>query len=458
MEKTKPIGLYGDKEILIPSYQQSPEEPKKKTKDITVCVIDKGGYLDFALELAKQVKKVYYWTPCYISMDEPQWKDALTGCGFEDEGLVRIKKLFTDYDDTGYKFSEVDLFMFLENYYADWHEMLVKQGRHCWSGGYAENLELLREQSMGVLNDVGLAVTGTKIKGLDTLESYLKDKKNMWIKTSMYRGLFETFRWDSYEESKSEIDDCSVNKSCGAGDWMQFVAQKELKTENEPGIDSYTVDGMFPDAITHGFERKNKSYVETYTLLSELDKANQICIKKLSPVLKKIGLRGFYADEKKVMDDKTVYLTDITAPRLPSPPNQILSRLYTNFAEIAWFGSHGILKQPKFAGRYGMMIFCESDWNGKHEVMLNFDKSIRDNISIGNCYKKDGKIWAIPTMHEGGGTPCTVVAIANTVDECGEILKKVDSKLKIHKGSIDLNEIEELKKLIEMGEERGQEF
>ena len=134
--------LFGDKNIIVPSNNPPYTEPEivdLKTK--TVCVVDNGLFVSWAIKLSDYFKKVYYFNP--IQSDFPTIRNMKIGDGFKE--ITTISDIWGHTDE--YNFKDVDLFLFPDCGYAGWQENLIAQGKLVWGTRYGEYLELWRWQS-----------------------------------------------------------------------------------------------------------------------------------------------------------------------------------------------------------------------------------------------------------------------------------------------------------------------
>ena len=99
-------------------------------KDKTVLIYDFGLCTEFAVRLARDFGKVYYYANWESAF--PKSNMALVGEGLE--GVTRILN-FDDYID------KADLICFFDTYSADKVDYLRKQGKRVFGAGQAEILE-----------------------------------------------------------------------------------------------------------------------------------------------------------------------------------------------------------------------------------------------------------------------------------------------------------------------------
>src|SRR5262249_46956865 len=102
---------------------------------------------------------------------------------------------------------KADLIVFVDVMFADMQVQCAKDGKRVFGARYGENLELQRWKLKELLLEWDMPVAETHfIKGIDKLRRFLQAKPDFWVKTSRFRGDFETFRAETYEHVKPRID------------------------------------------------------------------------------------------------------------------------------------------------------------------------------------------------------------------------------------------------------------
>jgi hypothetical protein len=456
-EKNKPYStaLFGNKDIIVPSNNPAPVNPDKDTKDVIALFIDSGGlFMDFAIQIAPQFKKVYYWTPCIMS-DFADFKDALLGSGLEDEGLYRIIDMWSPKEDNGYKFPEVDLFICPDIGGGGLQYQLIAMGKWVWGSRYAENMELWRWQSKQVMAGLNMPVNEvTYATGIDELREKLKGFKDRWVKISCWRHSFETFKYIDEKQSAPRLAEIEY-KHGESAKIMQFIIETPIKTTLEVGRDSYNVDGVYPKTTLYGYEIKGVAYGGLMS--NKLPKQVKYIGDKMSPIWKQYGLRGNLSDEIRIEDDTNKPFQIDFCTRLGSPPNEVLSRIITNWGDIMWYGSHGILKEPEYEFKYGVLVRIFCDWAGEHWEEIEFEKSIRKWISLRKFCKINGKYYIIPNDAKVTGIG-SIVGLGNSIDECIKKIEKIQDKVKGYDLDIKMNELPKLQEEIEKGKKVGIKF
>ena len=170
-------------------------------KDKSVLIYGHGMDVPFAQRLAREFKRVGYFTPW--TSDYPTANDLAVGSGFD--GVERIKDFWKASD-------EFDLICFFDVHTADEAEYLRKHGRLVFAPGCAEILELDRYKGRKTQSVVGLPTQRTElVKGLPHLKQRLSQVKDKYVKLSIFRGEIESFHHKDFKSSEPYLDKLAVS-------------------------------------------------------------------------------------------------------------------------------------------------------------------------------------------------------------------------------------------------------
>jgi len=429
-------------------------EKQNKLSNVEVLVIDNGQFHSFASCIAKDFKKVWYYTRWDMKgFAKPQ--DRFPGYGFPEISTIDYMFKTSDKEDE-YDFNRIGLFIFTDLYFSDIQAHLVSLGKRVFGSRGDESLELDRWGFKKTLIKLGLPIAQTvRKKGLDALRNYLKTNNNKYIKISCYRGAFETFKHEDYSLTEPILD--KLEQDFGAlKNVIEFIVEDEIKTDLEVGYDGYVIDGQFPDNSMLGIETKDCSFIMKTLKYKDLPAQVRIVNTKLTPYFKERQYRMFFDTEIRVKG-KMPYFTDPVYGRLPSPPSEIYQELISNLAEICYYGAEGILIEPEFTAKYAGELIITSGWlsDGNWQA-IDFPDSIKNNVKLRYACMIDGKYYCIPMdMPEVGA----IVATGNTVDEVIESLKYIASKIKGHDMTIKIDKIDKtMETIAEMEKKLGIKF
>ena len=269
-------------------------------KDKTLLCFDYGLFATWAVKLAKDFGRVLYYCPFKSAF--PKTNQFVIGTGFE--GVERVTNFWDHLD-------EVDCFMFPDVYDADLQLHLRDLGKPVWGSAKGEELELLRWQTkMFLKKDLHLPVQPVeRVIGIEDLRALLRDTTNKYVKISMLRGDFETFRHDNYELSEPLMDE--IEQKLGPNKWdKEFIVEDAIDDAIEVGYDGWTIDGEYPNPGMFGYEIKDVSYVGVVRPYSALPEPVREVNKKLAPVFAQYNYRGFWSSEIRVPKNQKPYLTD----------------------------------------------------------------------------------------------------------------------------------------------------
>lgn len=389
----------------------------------TFCVVDHGAFLPVAQRLADSGAKVYYhnpsWMKAYPIMDE-----AIIGDGYPDfecaPDLWNIK-------------DKVDCFVFPDIYHMGLQKELRKQGFPVWGSGAGMALETDRVFFLGKLEELGLDVPPHEvIVGITNLRAFLKDKKDIWIKMSKFRGSFETKHFRSYDLDEKLLDVWAFRFG-GLKEHIKFICFPKIETELEIGADTYCIDGQWPSLMLHGIEAKDAAYLSAVTRQKDMPEQLLPIMQKLSPYMKESQYRCQWSMEVRVTDDADFFIDATCRGGLPSTNSQLM--LWKNFPEIVYHGAQGELVEPIPAGKFSAeCLISLSGERGAWESLVIPD-SLSQNFRPSKCCNVGNKKWFMPDqMFESEQFNSYrdvgwLVAIGNTPTEVAENMNKLADEL-----------------------------
>lgn len=387
----------------------------KEASQVTACVIDHGLYLPLAFRLAKQYKRVLYWTPA--ERDFPTVPDCVIGDGYAEiercQDFWPVKK-------------EIDLFVFPDGQHGGLQLELESQGFAVWGSRRGDRIEMNRETFHRLLGEAGLEVPPMEVVvGLSTLRRHLRDKTDKYLKVSKYRGSFETFHWRDWTMDSGALDVWAVHFG-PAGELVRFLVCDEIPTDLEIGGDTYCVNGDFPSKMVHGLEAKDKGYLGVATDTPEMPEQIRAAMEAFGPILGREGYRNLFSMEIRVQGDH-FFFTDPCC-RFPNPGFNSQMRLYTNFPEIVWGGANGELVEPEIADDYSVECGLTAKTEKGTWHVLDLDPEVREHASLrGNC-QIDGHICIPP--HESHGDEIGYLCVTGaSLSDCIDKMKALVEKL-----------------------------
>lgn len=409
--------------------------------DLTVCVVDHGCFLPVALRLGREAKKVYYFTP--TEKPFPTVHDII-GDGFEE--IERVKSYHTLH-------GKVDLWVFPDVGFSELQNELVSTGETVWGARGGDSIETLRGKFLQVLEKVGLPVPEYKtIKGMMPLRAYLAENEDVYIKVSRYRGDWETFHWRNWDLDHLELD----ARALRLGPWQEFITFyvfQPIDAKIEDGIDSFNIDGRWPELCLHGMEAKDKALIATFQKFDDLPYEMRKVNEAMGPVLAQFGYRSFFSTEVRITEDGESHFIDPTC-RAGSPPHQVQSELIGNYLDVIHGGAMGTIVEPEPTAKFGAQAVLdipgdETDWR-----ILTVPEELEQWIKPSMCSRMGNKLVFPPHTHK---EVCWLTAIGDTIMETIDSLKEHAELLPDGIGC-EFSDLAKLVQEIHDAEEKGMEF
>jgi len=386
-----------------------------------IMVVDNGLFTHCALKLAETGARVLYYMPWINAF--PKSNNTLPGDGLE--GIVRVLDIEPWVD-------QVDLFVFPDVMFGHLQKQLVSMGKRVWGSRMGEVLELDRWKAKHLMKEWDMPVNEThKIVGMEVLRRFLQEREEQgpwWVKTSRYRGDFETFQSEIYEDVQTKLNELQNNLGAKA-DIYPFIVERHVEAITEVGFDGYTVDGTFPadaDEAMFGCEKKDVGYVGVAKPYGEFPEAVRWVNEKVSPFLLKHQYRGFFSSEIRCTEenqfeagdpapfedcevvwhdgpkvdgaDMYAFLTDPCC-RMASPPGEAYIEWVNNWPEIIWEGAIGnyVPAQPEF--KYAVEIMIHSSYADQHWQPIRFPEEIEQWVKLRNCCRINGVYYSVPQYY-----------------------------------------------------------
>ena len=412
-----------------------------KTKTVLVC--SNPLFVSLAERLARDFGKVYLNVPHAGSF--PTMNSGRVGYGLP--GVELVDDIF------GPHFDEVDLFVFPDLYHSQVQIHLEKLGKRVWGARNAEEIEIYRELCKEKMEELGLPVQPWKVvKGVAGLVEHLKAHENQHIKIDKWRGVTESFFAPSYEVVENKIDAIAHDLG-GFKDVIEFIVEDDLPDCVEAGVDTYCVDGQYPENTLFGIEVKDCGYVGQMVKFSDIPEPLTRWNTSFAPLFAEYGIRSSVSNEVRIGKDLMPYMIDATI-RAPSPPSELWQELFTNLSEIIWHGAAGKLVEPIPAGKWGVEVVLKSAWARENWQAVDYPEEFSKQIKLFNCVVIDGKRYVV-TQNEDMIEIGAVVGWGDTLQEAMDHAKKAGESIKgygikFSMGPAD-TALEQIKELEEFG-------
>lgn len=385
----------------------------KTTDQVTALVVDHGLFLPWALHLGESYRRVLYHKLGTEAF--PTLSKSCIGDGYE-----KVECISDPWEliDSG----EIDLAIFPDLLDSGLQLHLEKLGIAVWGSRKGDAVELIREKFLKTLKELDLPVpTFQRIVGVTALREYLKDKQNLFIKISLYRGDFETSHWTDWGTDEGLLDVLAMRFG-PLKEMVPFLVFEPIETDIEDGCDTWCIQGQFPDLVSRGIECKDKGLFSAVTPRVDLPDYLQEILDKFGPVLGHYDYRNLFSMEVRVKDD-LAYFIDPTC-RGPIPGSGTHMMLWENMAEVIWAGAHGEMVQPEPSANFAVecMLSCQSDDKAAWTV-VDMPNKLRPWVKIGNSCEINDRI-ALPPEEGRDDLLGWLGAIGDTPSEAIEALKE----------------------------------
>ena len=405
-----------------------------KYQDKSVLVIDGSCLFSPLAELlTKDFGKVGYFIDWQSGFADG--RELIIGTGLK--GVEKVKYLWDVVD-------EYDLFVFPDVWAGDLQEYLRRAGKRVWGTGKASSLELFRWKTRELMKKAGLPMKDAEVvNGMSNLRGVLKQRSDVFVKISQFRGIHETFHSENYGQVKGLLDELE-SKFGSMLETIPFVVEESIPDAKEIGYDGFCIDGKFPNKAFVGAEIKDKAYFGRVVEYDDLPDTVRLVNDKLSPHME--GYRQFFSTEIREQGGKG-YPIDLTC-RQPSPAGEPELHAMTNLAEVLYEGANGVLIEPEYSAKFVAQIILSSNWAMHHFQMVEFPDKIRPFVKLYNHAIINGKDYIVPQiapMKELG----SVIGLGNTPEEAVKMAKNNAKQIDGFDIEIECDALDEAVKLME---------
>lgn len=387
-----------------------------KVSNKKALVIDKGLSLHLATQLGRKFDKVYY----YLQSPNAYPNSPIGKIG---TGLEEVERVYHFYP----YINQVDYIYFFDCYDGPWQQGLIEEGRNVFGSGMSEKLELDKTYFLETLAKVGLPVPYTyRAEGIEDLCNYLDGKGEKWLKRSYYRGDFETHCYPgNMLRFRPWLDDLKYRIG-NRSDEIEILVQDPIKSICEAGVDTFNINGEYPETALVGYEIKDKGYV--CKVFEELPPVLQNVSDKMAPIFKKLGCRGHWSNECRITKGGKAFFIDSTH-RAPSPPSELQGSFIENYAEGTVEIAEGKVPKWKYEAQYGAQIVLTSDWHVKHELFVDIPKDLEPYVKLKNYSKRNGHLYCIPNGNEAyfGSVIAWGDSVKSATRKCIDIMKEINA-------------------------------
>lgn len=409
-------------------------------------VVDRGLFVSWALRLSREFGEVYYHNPSWKTLS-PRTHELRIGDGFDDITVVR------DFWDVA---PEIDLFCFPYIFDGDLQLELVRQGKRVWGARKGDELENFRAEAKDRFKELGMPVNDyAVVHGISKLREFLQKHPNVFVKLPLTRGDSETFHAQDYDSIIPKLREIEHELN-EAAEEMEFVVEKPIEPALEIGYDGFVVNGQFPGFAINGVEVKDSAYIGSFLPYDHLDEHVRQVNTWLTPALREYGYAGLFSTEVRVGPDEQPYLIDVTC-RGGSPPSESMQEVVTNWGDIMWLGSEGIVVDPEPANKYCAQAVIYSEFADEGWQPVKFPDAARNRVKLFFHCRIKGQDYVIP-QHAKFSEIGWVVGLGDTVKEAIQDCKDVAEQVSGYKVEVRTEGLEKAVDEIEKGEKMGVQF
>lgn len=410
----------------------------KPVSQVRWLFYDYGSYLSVARKLAEVSAAVYYFVPKIIN-GYPDHKPLDIGRNVPD--IIPIKE-YEPYLDG------IDAVVFGDVHEPGKQEYFKKIGKYVVGCLGGSKMELDRAFLKNKMAEVGLPVNDwEEVHGLDELEEILKEKNDVYVKSGL-RGDMETWHSEDYDLSKEDLEDMRHHMDAYRNR-ETYIIEEKIKSLAEVGLDSFVVDGKFPETVLSGIELKDTGYLGIVTKYKELPRQLRNVTDKLSPILAELQHRGPISDEVMFAENGRGYLLDWTA-RFPQPPTDLYIEMIDDFGDVLWKIAQGIVPEVKYKGKYGVQLIIKSDFAKTRTVRIRVPDEYKANVKLKNMIIEENGLWAYtPAMGLEMSEIGSIVAWGETKLIACRLAKKIADSVKGNNIKIDSDCLEKANEQID---------
>lgn len=386
----------------------------KEASDITALVFDHGLFVPIAQRLAETYKRVLYLSP---------WQEAfpqLSKCVIGEVGNVER------CDDFWPLLDEIDLFVFPDIQDSGLQDHLSAMGKPVWGSRTGDKVEINRRKFLLLLEELGLEVPRyTVCNGLTDLAEHLIDKEDKYIKVSKFRGDWETGHYRNWQLDQGMIQ--GIRQQFGPySEQIPFLVFDPIDTDIEMGVDTFCVNGLWPDVTLHGYEKKDEAYLSAVQHKNQLPDFVKEMMAAFGPVFESLSYCNSMSAEFRVKDDKAYFIDPCCRFPLPGTGSKI--SLLKNLPEFMWAAANGEMIDLKPSAKFSAEVCLTMKTDKKDWGMVEIPKELSGKMLLSNCGSIDN-IITFPPLEFRENHIGWLVSTGNTLQETIDRMLDLAGKL-----------------------------
>lgn len=411
--------------------------------DMVLLCFDYGSQVKFAQTMSQHFKRVYYFNPsAYDGFEDV--KDVRLAEGVS--GIIKVKEWASIIN-------EVNIVAFTDCYEPQMQQYFRDLGIPVFGSGFSSQLETDRVFLKDAIKSLGLPIGSYEvINGIDFLEYTLKEKENVFLKSN-HRGNMETTKWKNYKLSKGEIR--RMRKDMGVfGMNETYIIEEQLQCIAEIGIDTFCIDGKYPETVLSGIEIKDCAYAGAFMNYYDLPKQLRNVTDKLSPLFESMGYRGCHSNEVIIGKDMEGYLIDLTN-RIPQPPGDVMANAITNYAECVVQVARGVVPYVKYDHKYVCQFILQSEIAQIDDTPIIVPDQYKKFVSVKNLYVDPEGTWYYTRRGQKMAQIGSVCGYGDTLQQAIDMATEISESIEAEDAHVELSAIkgglDSLKKLAKAG-------
>ena len=400
-------------------------------------MLDHGLWPSFAERLAREYGKVGYYMPLGDAF--PKSAKGMIGTGLE--GVDRIYDFMAEVP-------KADVIFFPDIYEADLQDYLRSEGYPVWGSGHTDHLELDRWGTHRLMKELGMPAPVTKrFVGVDALSVYLHEEDDLYVKTSFYRGDFETYHHTTWKVSESWVDELRHRLGPRAAT-IEFIVEEPVEGK-EVGFDGYHVNGEFGPISTYGYEIKDAGFIGRVCPYPEVPEGLRYCLESFAPMLK--GVSANLSNEVRFTSRGKPYLID-PCMRCAMPPTSALQEVFSNWGEVIHEGARGNMVALEPEAKYFAELIHKSHWADNKWLPVHYPAKLNRWVKLRNKAVIDGTNYVAPLGYEHYAS---VVGMGDSLEEAIAECQDHCTQVEAIESYYDEDALDRALDAIEKGEEHG---
>jgi len=380
----------------------------------TLICLDLALFVSLAERMGTEFGRVFYFSEFADAF--PRYAQSAPGKGLPN--VSRINDLYlpdkaADYPGLEGLDKDHTLIVCLDVFFGGDSEQLRADGWRVWGPGRGESLELDRLETKRLMKRLGMNVGPYEhFVGWEKAEKQLETEEGVFVKCryARHRATFETKHFLSYPLMTNWLRYVK-NKSGSGSEEIEIIIEQPIKDAVEISSDRFCINGQFSPAATLGIEIKGLGYLSRFT--EDFPEQITATDRLITGQPWADQYRQFFTVETRVTKDGGAWPIDPCC-RLGRPMWGTVLNMYTNLADILWFGAGGVLVEPEPAAEWCFELMLEGRYIKDYDCALEYPDSLIPFVSVSDLCIVNGVRTA---MSADIGNVGSVVGMGSTMKE-----------------------------------------